>query len=52
METKMNHGYNHNEVESFNSISSQPTTPRYDFLQGDETDLKDEEPSCYILGYN
>ncbi|QYJ86673.1 hypothetical protein K0I73_02660 [Shewanella mesophila] len=21
-------------------------------LDGDETDLKDEEPDCYVLGYN
>ncbi|WP_394204473.1 hypothetical protein [Shewanella waksmanii] len=52
METKINHGYQAIEVETFNTASSKVVTQQYDFLQGDETDLKDEEPSCYVLGYN
>ncbi|MCG9698205.1 hypothetical protein [Shewanella sp. Isolate11] len=51
MEHKMNQGQIPQDVES-DSYRKQRSQYLEKMLDGNETDLKDEEPDCYILGYN
>jgi hypothetical protein len=51
MENKFNHGHVPSEKDA-DHLSKQRNQFLQRILDGDETDLKDEEPDCYVLGYN
>lgn len=51
MEYKTNTGHSVTETES-DHVAITRRQWLQEMLAGNETDLKDEEPDCYVLGYN